>query len=77
MLSTCVAPVDDKPLIETKPFFKSKSPDSKLSVEDRQISPENEEDQIQIMIKNINASVGPALVGTWLYDQHEIDRILE
>jgi enolase len=56
---------------------KGKSPDSKLSVADGQHSPENGEDQIQAIIKNINTCIKPALVGTELYDQQEINRILE
>lgn len=59
--------------------MKGKSPvaDSKPSMADREQSPETEEDQIQSMIKNINTSIKLSLVGTELYDQKEIDRILE
>ena len=78
-LTTCHAPCDNKPLTETKAPVKGKSPvtDSKLSIADREQSPEDEDDQIQSIIKNINTCIKRSLVGTGLYDQNEIDRILE
>ncbi len=77
-LSTSHAPFDSKPLPETKPVGKGKSPDSKVSITaDRQNSPEDGEEQVQSIINGINTCINPALLGTELYDQQEIDRILE
>ena len=79
ILSTSNAPFDNKPPPEIKPLVKGKSPvaDSKTSIEDKENCPENEDDQIQSIIKSINTCIRPLLVGTELYNEEEINKILE
>ena len=44
---------------------------------EREETPGSDEDKIQSIVDDIHTCIKPALVGAELYDQQEIDRILE
>lgn len=78
------APTDGKPNIEIKQTKgRLSAPGSEIKVKlsasehGKEIDAENEADKVQTLINNINCNIKSNLVGCKLFEQKEVDRVLE